>query len=52
MDKPLTALHIITYIEDPAVINKILAHLDEKVTSAGTGLLPKGRAPPAAGLFA
>ena len=42
------AVRIIACIEDPVVIRKILAHLDEKVTSAGTGLLPKCRTPLAA----
>ncbi len=37
--------------EDPVVIRKILAHLDEKVTPTGTGMLPETRAPPATGLF-
>jgi len=43
---------IIASIEDPEVIRKILAHLDEKVTSAAAGLLPESRAPPAKELFA
>ncbi len=38
-------------IEDPEVIRKILAQLDEKVTPTATGLLPETRAPPATGLF-
>ena len=38
-------------IDDPAVIRKILTHLDEKAALAGTNLLPEGRAPPQAGLF-
>jgi hypothetical protein len=36
------------HIEDPAVINQILAHLAEK---AATALLPECRAPPATGLL-
>ena len=44
-------LKVIACIEDPAVIKKILAHLDEKVASAGTGLLPECRTPPRRGLF-
>jgi len=44
-------VRIIACIEDPEVIRKILAHLDEKVTPTGTGLLPESRAPPATGLF-
>ena len=42
---------VIACIEDPVVIDKILTHLDEKVASAGTGLLPQVRAPPQAELF-
>jgi hypothetical protein len=42
---------IIASIEDPEVIRKILAHLDEKVTPTGTGMLPETRAPPVTGLF-
>ena len=41
-------VHIIASIEDPAVINQILAHLAEK---AATALLPECRAPPATGLL-
>ena len=37
---------IIASIEDPAVIQKILAHLDNIATTAATGLLPQSRAPP------
>ncbi len=44
-------VRIIASIEDPEVIRKILAHLDEKVTPTGTGMLPESRAPPATGLF-
>ena len=43
---------IIACIEDPEVIRKILAHLDEKVTPTGADLVPESRAPPATGLFA
>jgi hypothetical protein len=39
---------IIASIEDPAVINQILAHLDEK---AATAVLPPCRASPATGWF-
>ena len=42
---------IIACIEDPAVIQKILAHLDDNATSAATVLLPDCRASPAVGLF-
>jgi hypothetical protein len=44
-------VRIIASIEDPEVIRKILAHLDEKVSQTGTGMLPETRAPPATGLF-
>jgi hypothetical protein len=44
-------VRIIASIEDPEVIRKILAHLDEKVTPTGTGMLPDSRVPPATGLF-
>ena len=42
---------IIASIEDPAVIRKILAHLDAIAASAGTSLLPQCRAPPAPGVL-
>jgi len=44
---------IISSIEDPAVIRKILAHLDDNATSAATALLPDCRASPSlpVGLF-
>jgi hypothetical protein len=42
---------IIACIEDPAVIQKILAHLDDRASPAGLSLLPECRAPPATGLF-
>jgi hypothetical protein len=45
------AVKVIACIEDPVVIDKILTHLDEKVASAGTGWLPRVRAPPQADLF-
>jgi len=41
-------VRIIASIEDPAVINKIPNHLNEK---AATARLPPCRAPPATGLF-
>ncbi len=41
----------IASIEDPAVINMILAHLDERVATAETAWLLKCRAPPTIGLF-
>jgi hypothetical protein len=42
---------IIASIEDPTVIQKILAYLDDNATSAATALLPDCRASPPAGLF-
>ena len=42
---------IIACIEDPAVIKKILAHLDDRANPADLSLLPECRAPPATGLF-
>jgi hypothetical protein len=46
-------VRIIASIEEPAVIQKILAHLDDSTTSAAQGLLPECRAPPSPlmGLF-
>jgi len=46
------ALRIIACIEDPAVIKKILAHLDKKEACTEPARLPPCRAPPQAGLFA
>jgi len=43
---------IIACIEDPAVIQKILAHLDDRASPADLSLLPECRAPPTTGLFA
>ena len=43
-------LRIIACIEDPAVIKKILTHLDAKDPSAAPSRLPPCRAPPQAGL--
>ena len=45
------ALRIIACIEDPAVINKILTHLDAKDASTAPARLPPSRGPPQAGLF-
>jgi len=42
---------LIASIEDPVVAQKIIAHLDEKVTPTGTCLLPQCRPPPATGLL-
>jgi hypothetical protein len=49
MPKALAALagQALACIEDPAVIEKILAHLQGKDTSVTTSLLPESRAPPA-----
>jgi len=44
-------VRIIAGIEDPVVIQKILAHLDDNAISAATGLLPDCRASPTKGLF-
>jgi hypothetical protein len=44
-------VRIIASIEDPAVIQKILTHLDDNATSAATALLPDCRASPSVGLF-
>ena len=45
-------MHVIACIEDPKLIQKILAHLNAKnPTTADTGLLPEPRAPPQANLF-
>jgi len=44
-------VRIIASIEDPAVIQKILAHLDDNSISVATALLPDCRASPPAGLF-
>ena len=45
------AVKLIACIDDPVVIEKILAHRTEKAASATKGLLPEGRAPPQPGLF-
>jgi hypothetical protein len=42
---------IIASIEDPAVINQILAHLDENATFVATALLLDCRVSPTVGLF-
>jgi len=46
-------VRIFASIEDPAVIKKILAHLDKKEAPYGKSLLPNCRAPPnlPAGVF-
>jgi hypothetical protein len=36
---------VIACIEDPLVIEKLLAHLDKKAAAVGMVLLPQGRAP-------
>jgi hypothetical protein len=41
------AVRIIACIDDPVVIEKILAHLQEKIIPAPAGLRPASRAPPA-----
>lgn len=45
------AARVIAAIEDKAVIEKILAHLDSKVFCTQPEPLPQVRAPPAAGMF-
>ena len=42
---------IIAFIEDPAVIERILAHLKNKAPSAENAMLPENRAPPQARLL-
>jgi len=42
---------IIASIEDPVVIRKILAHLDQNVSWQQVTCLPESRAPPAMGLL-
>jgi hypothetical protein len=42
---------IIACIEDPAVIERILAHLNGKAPSIKQALVPENRAPPQARLF-
>jgi len=44
-------VRVVASIEDPIVIQKILAHLNDNATSATTGLLPDCRASPTKGLF-
>jgi len=44
-------VRIIASIEDPVVIQKILAHLEDRASPAGLCLLPECRASPATGLF-
>ncbi len=45
------ALRIIACIEEPAVIKKILTHLDSKNASAEPARLPSSLARPQTGLF-
>ena len=44
-------VRIIASIEDPVVIRKILAHLDQKVSLQQDARLPESRAPPPTGLI-
>ena len=48
MPKALAALagQAFACIEDPVVIDKILTHLQEKLTPVPAGLRPASRAPP------
>jgi hypothetical protein len=41
------SVKVMACIEDPAVIQKILTHLDKQEPSQSAGRLPQGRAPPA-----
>ena len=50
-DKCGGGVRIIAGIEDPVVIMKILAHLDDRTSSGVTSLLPECRAPPLAELL-
>ena len=45
------AVRIVACIEDPAVIEKILAHLDAKASEPEALMRPPCRAPPQRGLF-
>ena len=45
------AAKVIACIEDPVVIQKILAHLEEKAPTRAAFLLPDSRAPPQSSLF-
>jgi len=45
------AVRVIACIEDPVVIDKILAHLDKKATLTESAVLPRSRAPPQTSLF-
>ena len=45
------AIKVISCIEDPLIIEKILAYPDKEVASVETGLLPEVGAPTQAGLF-
>ncbi len=45
------SVKVIACIEDPVVVKKILAHLNEKVAPAGLGVLPESRAPAQTSLF-
>ncbi len=42
---------MIACIEDPAIIKKILTHLDQYAPLAEPTQLPQSRAPPGVGLF-
>ena len=45
------AVKVIACIEDPVVIKKILAHLEEKAPTIVASLLPDSRAPPQSSLL-
>ena len=44
-------VRVIACIQDPAVIGRILAHLEQKVVPVPTDRLPHSRAPPRTALF-
>ena len=43
---------VIACIEDPVIIKKILAHLKEQTPATIKYVMPEGRSPPQASLFA
>ena len=45
------SMHVIASIEDPAVIQKMLAHLDDYTPCVTAALQPECRAPPLVELF-
>ena len=45
------SMHVIAFIEDPVVIEKILTHIDKKAACGTARRLPPSRAPPLGSLF-